>query len=224
MQVVDVTSGWALQLGSKETVRERLQVFVEEWDDAFLEQYRLKDARWAWVYSRYFYRGYCSQLCCFGNRKAQRLFIADMRETAMLSVMLQSLRPGAADGGSYFEALYEAYNRTNRQKYALMFGDPAGLAMVSADVIDDVPAKPAEKQEPNMGKNLPVEVDRLPAGANDPGGELASLPVLVRGAKGLADADFLGTSDAFCSIRLGPPHTAYDQKAEETERISTAVY
>lgn len=215
-QFVDVTTGWCLQLGSKEVVRKRLLIFVDEWDDARLDEYRLLDARWAWVYSRYFYRGLFSRACCSGDRKAHALFVADMRETAMMCAMVQSLRPGAADGGAHFDALYESYHRTNRKKYSLMFGDPAGLAVVSADVSDGAPP-PATAAPVATSK----AAGRGKAATDDGGAE--GLALLVRGATGLADADLFGRSDAYCCVRLGPAGSAFADKDAATERVSTTA-
>ena len=138
-----------MQLGTQEEVRELLQQRAIEWSDEKLEQIRRKDAAWAWAYSRYFYRGglgCCSLLRLIGRggndrAKARALFDADLRETALMVLMVRALRGGDADR---FELLYPAYLRTNREKYGLMLADPNGLVRVTMSIV-------LEKYGPSFG-------------------------------------------------------------------------
>lgn len=136
-----------MQLGSKEEVRAILAERAASWDDAKLDSIRKKDALWAWAYSRYFYRGGWTAYVnpCLASRrrhKAERLYLADLRETAMMVLMVRALRSENTTGGSssaignalispqLFDDLFPAYTAANKEKYSLMMGDMAGLARV----------------------------------------------------------------------------------------------
>lgn len=132
---------WKLQLGTKNAVRAVMEERANAWDDQKLNDVREKDALWAWVYSRYFYRAgavyWCDSIlvCCRYSECATRrkaLVEADLKETAKMQLMVQSLR----GDGAAFDVLFNSYQTFNRQKYWLLIRDPAGAARI-VDAMSD---------------------------------------------------------------------------------------
>ena len=115
-KICEITSLWYLQLGSRSMVRDAMNRRSKRRTMAELRDIQAKDAAWAWVYSRYFHR---SQ-----PEKAQRLFEADLKETAMMVPMAASLK---RDGHAFSE-LYPAYSCRNWQKYSYLASDPKALS------------------------------------------------------------------------------------------------
>lgn len=122
---VDAVAGvLKMQIGTKSQVKEVFERRANDWDDEKVDQIRRKDALWAWVYSRYFYR----RTSCISNEddKSMELFDSDMRETVLMQVMVDSLR----GDGKLFDKLFHAYHAANMQKYQLMALDHPGLFRV----------------------------------------------------------------------------------------------
>jgi len=129
-RICALTGVWQMQLGTKEQIREVYAQRAKDWDDEKLTRVRHKDALWSWVYSRYFYRDWVDRMFRDGDGKANRLFQADNRETAMMELMVKSLQKDPNDM-SVIDEFYTAYKCANKEKYELMVFNPSGLARVA---------------------------------------------------------------------------------------------
>lgn len=123
---------WEMQLGTRDQVLEVLRARARDWTAQRLTDVREKDALWSWTYSRYFYRDWISWV--LGRTGyANRLYLADNRETAMMELIVRSLQRDLADT-SKLDQLYNAYRCANLEKYELMIIEPAGAAAAVAAI------------------------------------------------------------------------------------------
>ena len=79
-------------------------------------------------------------------------------------------------------------------------------------------AKPADASDLKTKEEAIAEVRRLRQLLAEE--SASSFTLVVWGATGLRDADFIGTSDSYCVVRVGPAAAAWDELPRGSGRRS----